>query len=30
MIKRVLIDGGGEYKKTIKYTEDENIIWNNI
>ena len=29
-IKRVLTDGGGEYKKTTKYIEDEGIIWNNI
>ncbi len=25
-VKRVLTDGGGEYKKIIKYTEDEEII----
>ena len=29
-VKRVLINGGGEYKKAAKYTEGEGIIWNNI
>ncbi len=29
-VKRVLTDGGGEYKKIVKYAEGEGIIWNTI
>ncbi len=28
-VKRVLTEGGGEYKKAVKYAENEKVIWNN-